>query len=386
MFSLSSIAKQEEDSMEKPRYNVNMHNDESIALGVDTPIPPELISSRSQGQNSRVSYIKGDISVDRLNEIFGPLAWGSKAGNPQIDRFEEKRTKWEKPSGGGAAKPRDADMVIYVVTTQITLTIKARTPESTDTVFVQTGVGYGEVEAGKHAKDAIAMAVKGAETDGFKRCTTMLGKAFGMFLNADGSQSDIEYAHRMDRESLTKAKQIRTKRTNARQNDGPVAADSAEHKARPAEGSSSQRTENKSTDSRTQERNNRADERETQNNDGAGREQKREERSQGSSGSRSNSDNSQERGGSDNKPAKGERPKAQVNKHFDLDQEPVTRDDQIAYGATLVRLLEEGENEKARTDLIRKHRQTIIAFDSNLLGRIREQANRYNINIDTIKD
>lgn len=371
--------------MEDPRYNVNMHNDKSIAISVDTPIPPELISSRSQGQNSRVSYIKGDISVDRLNEVFGPLAWGSKAGNPQIDRFEEKRTKWDKPAGGGAAKAREADMVIYVVTTQVTLTIKARTRESTDTVFVQTGVGYGEVEAGKHAKDAIAMAVKGAETDGFKRCTTMLGKAFGMFLNADGSQSDLEYAHRNDRDSLAKARQTRTKRNNAGANVNSASSGNAGNNNRQPD-RQPERSESRPANNGAQDRSQQNETRGSRPNENPQNHPEQSKKEDNRSRNSSNSEIGSRSGASDNKPAKGERPKAPVNNHFDLEQEPVTRDDQIAYGATLVRLLEEAKNNNERVELIRKRRQTIMAFDSNLLGRIREQANRYNIDIDTIRD
>lgn len=330
---------------EQPRYNVNLHNDEKIAEAVDRPIPKELISERSSGGNNTVAYLKGDIDVDRLNEIFGPLGWGVVAGSPQIDRFEDKRTKWEKAQGGGRATPKEVDMVIYAVTTQVTLTIKARSSESTDTVFTQTGVGYGEVEPGKHAKDAIGMAVKGAETDGLKRCCTLLGQAFGMFLNSDGSQSDVEYAHRGNKPGLQKAKRIR--------ND--------------SQGSPSRRNESSVSD-RNEDRNERP----------ASRQSREDERREDESRKSTPASKQEE-----DKP-KRSRPKANVNEDFDLESEPVTRSDQIAYGATIVKKLKDAKNKKDREDLIRRHRDTISNLEGNVLVRLKEAAKQHDIDIDKI--
>lgn len=350
---------------DEPRYNVNFHNDADIALAVDQNVPRELISERSAGNNNTLSYLKGDIDVDALNRIFGPLGWGMVASPPQIDRFEDKRTKWEKPQGGGRASPKEVDMVIYAVTTQVTLTIKKRSPESSDTIFTQTGVGYGEVEPGKHAKDAIGMAVKGAETDGLKRCCTMLGKAFGMFLNADGSQSDIEYAHRNNAKGLTAAKRIRnasednrsTSRSNEREDnrrdDRHDDRDSGRNESR-GRGSSSRRNED-------EDRNNNRGRNSSRDND----------RTQGSK--------------DDEKPASGrKRPTAEVNDNFDLDSEPITRDDQIAYGATFVRKLNDATNRDDRVELVKRHRDAISNLDAKLITRIKEQAQRHDIDIDKV--
>ena len=75
---------------DEPRYNVNFHNDADIAAAVDQNVPRELISERSAGNNNTLSYLKGDIDVDALNRIFGPLGWGMVASPPQIDRFEDE--------------------------------------------------------------------------------------------------------------------------------------------------------------------------------------------------------------------------------------------------------------------------------------------------------
>lgn len=359
---------------DEPRYNVNFHNDADIAAAVDQNVPRELISERSAGNNNTLSYLKGDIDVDALNRIFGPLGWGMVASPPQIDRFEDKRTKWEKPQGGGRASPKEVDMVIYAVTTQVTLTIKKRSPESSDTVFTQTGVGYGEVEPGKHAKDAIGMAVKGAETDGLKRCCTMLGKAFGMFLNADGSQSDIEYAHRNNAKGLASAKRIRSASEDNRSSNRNDDRRDDRQDSRDA-GRSDNRNENRGRGSSS--RNNDDDDRNSNRGRNNGKDEDRDRETQ--------APKNESRAKSDDKPAGGrKRPTAEVNDNFDLDSEPITRDDQIAYGATFVRKLNDATNRDDRIDLVKRHRDAISNLDAKLITRIKEQAQRHDIDIDKV--
>ena len=360
-----------EETNEQPRYNVSIHNDAAIASAVDQEVPKELLSSRSAGGNNSVTYLKGDISVDRLNEIFGPLGWGAVASPPQIDKEVATRTKWEGPSGN--KKPKDVEMVVYSVTTQVTLTIKKRTPESSDTVFVQTGIGYGEVEPGKYAKEAIGMAVKGAETDGLKRCTSMLGKAFGMFLDQDGNQSDIEYAHKGNRTGLTKAKKMRQDRESGRGRDN-----------RSGGGRNSR---DDYGDDRQQ-----GGSRQSRSSSGGDRSQDRDPPARGRSADRSD-DTRHERGRGqeqerpvDDKPTKSSRtrPKAEVNDDFDLDSEPVTRSDQVAYGATIVKRLKDAKNKADREDLIRRHRESITNLEGNILTRLKEAARQHDIDIDKI--
>lgn len=363
-----------EETNEQPRYNVSIHNDAAIAAAVDQEVPKELLSSRSAGGNNSVTYLKGDISVDRLNEIFGPLGWGAVASPPQIEKEVANRTKWEN------RQPKEVEMVVYSVTTQVTLTIKKRTPEGSDTVFVQTGIGYGEVEPGKYAKEAIGMAVKGAETDGLKRCTSMLGKAFGMFLDQDGNQSDIEYAHKGNKTGLAKAKRTRQDRESDRGRDN-----------RSGGGRNSR---DDYGDDRQQGGN-----RQSRSNSGGDRSQDRDPPARGRSADRGDDqqgrsdDSRQERGRGkeqerpvDDKPAKSNRtrPKAEVNDDFDLDSEPVTRSDQVAYGATIVKRLKDARNKADREDLIRRHRESITNLEGNILTRLKEAARQHDIDIDKI--
>lgn len=363
-------------NQEAPRYNVNRHNDEAIAAAVDREVPKELISSRSSGNSNTVSYLKGDIDADRLNEIFGPLGWGVVASAPEISKFEDKRTKWEKPREGGRAVSKEVDMTIYAVTTQVTLTIKARTPESTDTVFTQTGVGYGEVEPGKHAKDAIGMAVKGAETDGLKRCATLIGKAFGMFLNADGSQSDIEYAHRNNRDGLAKAKNIRSQ-----------AAGRSPGRSRPSETEADAHPRGRDEqEARGDARRSRASEGRSAPERDQRQEPREQERSEPEGESRRTSARAPSKKDEGGQAPKRERPKGNYNDDADLNSEPVTRQDQIDYGFTFVRHLDEAASNDEREALVRKHRRTIFGLDGVFLDKIRAQAKKHDLDIDRIKD
>lgn len=367
-----------EETTKQPRYNVSIHNDAAIAAAVDQEVPKELLSSRSAGGNNSVTYLKGDISVDRLNEIFGPLGWGVVASPPQIEKEVANRTKWEN------RKPKEVEMVVYSVTTQVTLTIKKRTPEGSDTVFVQTGIGYGEVEPGKYAKEAIGMAVKGAETDGLKRCTSMLGKAFGMFLDQDGNQSDIEYAHKGNKTGLTKAKRMRQERESGRGGDN-----------RSSGGRSSRNDDRDDYGEDRQQGSNR----QSRGSSGGERSQDRDPPARDRNADRGNdqdgrSDDSRQARGrqqeqdrpADDKPAKSSRsrPKAEVNDDFDLDSEPVTRSDQVAYGATIVKRLKDAKNKDDREDLIRRHRESITNLEGNILTRLKEAARQHDIDIDKI--
>lgn len=343
-----------------------MHNDAFIAAEVDKNVPEELVSSRSNGQSSTVAYLKGDIDADRLNEIFGPLGWDVVARDAQISNFKDMRTKWVSKQGQSKKVPQEVEMQIYAVTTSVTLRIKARTPESSDTIFTQTGVGYGEVDIGKHAKDAIAMAVKGAETDGLKRCCTLLGKAFGMFLNSDGTQGDIEYAHRGNTNGLKRAKSLRNRRERNEEENN--------------RGSGNRGREERSNDSgHTNERTN-----ENRDNRGSGNSDERNDRSRGQREDQNSSRGKTNNNTGERSSGTRKRPVADVDNDFDLNSEPITRDDQIAYGSTLVRKLEEIKNRDDQVDLLREYRNTINKLDSAILKRIRLNTEKFDIDIDKI--
>lgn len=157
-----------------------------LAVRLDADIHPWLLSEREGGNKTTLSYVKVDILTDTLNKLFGPLGWGVEAEIQKMEDFQ-----YEKPGWQGAAP---TEMYVFQVISQVKLTIKPQTDAGTPTVFIQSGIGYGEVKINAHRKDAVGMAVKGAESDGLKRCCNFLGRALGMFL-VGGKQDPVTYAH-----------------------------------------------------------------------------------------------------------------------------------------------------------------------------------------------
>lgn len=341
------------------RYDVNFHNDARIAAAVDQPIPPELISRRSAGNNATFSYLRGDIDADKMNEIFGPLGWGAVASPPEITRFEDRRTVYRKVPNQKNKQPFEADMMIYVVTSQVTITIKKRTPESSDTIFTQTGVGYGEVEIGKHAKDAVAMAVKGAETDGFKRCTVKLGKAFGLFLTSNGSQDAIDYAHNNDANNRRNAHQIAQQRGDvdaASQGSGPKQQPKA----------SQQQPDRRMTQAEQQGRTQQQGTPTPEPSEMAEAPIRTDEQGDRSAGTRQG------------------RPQRPANENYNLDNEPITRDDQIDFAATIIARMRDAANPADRSGLLRRYIRTINALDVTIRKRLQDNLAGHDLDLDRI--
>jgi hypothetical protein len=161
-----------------------------LAKKLDADIHPWLLSEREGGNKTKLSYVKVDILTDTLNKLFGPLGWGVEAEIQKMEDFQ-----YDKPGYQGAAS---SEMYVFQVISQVKLTIKPQTDGGTPTVFIQSGIGYGEVKVNAHRKDAVGMAVKGAESDGLKRCCNFLGRALGMFL-VGGKQDPVTYAHNGNR-------------------------------------------------------------------------------------------------------------------------------------------------------------------------------------------
>lgn len=192
------------------RYQGTMHVSDKVAKALDEDVERALISSREGAANTTLSYLRGDVIADHLNQVFGPLGWEVNAKIDRIDAHEATRK-------GFNGKP-DRDVFVVQVVTSVTLTIKPTVAGGTPTSYTQSGLGYGEVDIDKQRKDAYNMAVKGADTDGLKRCSTFLGRKLGMFL-IDGVQDDIDYAHNGGRNKVAARKKAREMRRRDREDE-----------------------------------------------------------------------------------------------------------------------------------------------------------------------
>lgn len=369
------------------RYPTTIFNDADIAAKIDTPVFQEVISKRTGRGNTALSYLRGDIIADQLNSIFGPLGWDLRAGVPSIDHWEG-----EKETGGYNNQPKKmVNMHTVQVMTQMTLRIKARSVEDTDTIFTQTGIGYGEIEATKNRKEVVGMALKGAETDGLKRCASLLGRAMGMFLTGTGVQDEIDYAHNGKAADITKGKRMRDERLrNERQNNGadtPRLEDRSQQ--RQLEDRSNDRDNNQGDrgNARTDSRSNNQDRQEDH------REERRPAQTQERRVDKAPAKPAAEKpaaqkaaapetkGGKADASSGAEKGKAPG---FDLEQIPVTGDDQIAFSVEILARLDEFNQSSDKEKFIKGHYNTIKNLDSKYRRRLIERLTEQQIDFEAL--
>ena len=367
------------------RYNVNMHNDETIANLVDQNVPPELISTRKGNGNSTYSYLTPDVDVDRLNEIFGPLGWDIRKGESSVTSYVETREEY-----GNKVEKR-----VFCVDTEVTLRIKKRSPESSDTKFTQSGVGTGDCNVGKDPKQAISLAIKTAESDGMKRCCSLLGKAFGLFLTNDGLQDDINYAHKNNGESLKKAKAIRTRnqKNNGQQSGNQQSGNQQSGNQRP-KANVQDKPQEKSNASNQSNSNNQSDQRNNDQSKAIGdtkrastrrAEEPQAESPKADTQEKANNEpapnSSQQSNAANDSEGNNNSGKIKPDDNFNLDNEPLTRQDQISFGATIKRKLKELTEQQERVNLVTKHRNTILGMDSRLCNHTIKVISEYDIDL-----
>lgn len=379
----------------KTQYPETIHITREMNEKIDTPMDPAIISTRPGGSNTTQSFIKGDIVADNLNKVFGPLGWGSKAPIKEIMRWTEKKIINKNNN------KIEVTMHMVQVLSEVELTIKKVTENGTDTVYVQPGVGYGEVEEGKSQKEAFGMAVKGAATDGLKRCASLIGKSFGMMLASNGSQEDIEYAHNGKSAALKNARSIRAaaRNNNRSGNDSSGNRDQTSRDEIQNRQDDRPRNERQGNNSSNRQRENYQEDRYDEFSDERNNvEQRNTEKGgvQSESSSRGKvveeqlNNGANERGAETQKidPAKSEGPKKPgrkpVDKNYNLDNLPITSQDMTDFGATLIQRVNELRQQTDRVGLVRQHLNTIRNLDTKIRIRIIERLREINIDVDQI--
>jgi recombination DNA repair RAD52 pathway protein len=373
-------------------YPVTNFNNADIATQLDTPVFQEVISKRAGRGNTTLSYLRGDIIAHQLNSIFGPLGWDLRAAVPVMDHWEG-----EKEVGGYNNQAKKlVQMHTVQVMTQMTLRIKARSAEDSDTIFTQTGIGYGEIETTKNRKEVVGMALKGAETDGFKRCASLLGRAMGMFLTGTGSQDEIDYAHNGKDNDIKKGKAMRQDRLRHSGGQAPRLEDRREERREERPALQDQRSSGNRNDSRSNDRQDDRSNAGRQNDrqDTRGNDDRQDNRSQQEERQPAKPDpkpaaaktdapakaDTQTKAASPAKPEKdsGKEGAAKgAEKSFDLDRLPVTKDEQVDFSRTLLARLEEFNQASDKEKFLRKHFNTIKSLDTKyrrlMIERLAEQ-------------
>lgn len=371
--------------MSDTRYPITIHISEEMATKIDRPVDAAIISNRPGGGNTTQSFLKGDIIADQLNAVFGPLGWGVEARIHQMDDWDETKTVSRNN------QPKDVSMHMVQVVSDVKLTIKKTTPDGTDTVFVQPGIGYGEAEEGKSRKEAFGMAVKGAATDGLKRCATLVGKAFGMMMASNGSQEDIEYAHNGKQQNLRKAQEMRrTQGAQQRQQPRQIEDRSQQREEAPRQQEERQRPQAQEQRPREEPRREPERARDDSRQQDGGDAQRRPEVRDGV--------DTMERPA---EPARREEPpkadatvKEEVAKpapakrgadtNYPLDSLPITKQDMTDFGATLVERVKEMRQHTDRVGLVKQHLNTIKNLDSAIRRRVIDRLREVDVDVDKI--
>lgn len=366
------------------RYPATLHVTEEISRKIDQAVDAAVISSRPGGGNTTQSYLKGDIIADQLNQVFGPLGWMVEANIHQMDDWSETKTVMRNNVR------TEIGMHMVQVVANVKLTIKKITPEGTDSVYVTPGIGYGEVEQGKSRKEAFGMAVKGAATDGLKRCASLLGKAFGMMMASNGSQDELEYAHNGKPQNLSKARNMR--RSAAPQRD--------ERPRRDEQRRDAPRDDDRQRDDRGQRDERPRDERPRDERPRDERPRDERPRDEQRRAPAQDADRGQDRGGErqerqpeqrqaspeprDEAPAKPRGKGRQVDTNYNLDSVPITKDEMTDFGATLIERVKEMRQHSDRVGLVKQHLNTIKNLDPTIRKRVIDRLRDLEVDVDKI--
>ena len=376
-------------------YPSTIHISDEMAAKINQPVDAAVISSRPGGGNTVQSFLKGDIIADALNNVFGPLGWGVEASIHQMDDWTETKSLTRNNSR------TDVTMHMVQVVSAVKLTVKKTTADGTDTVFVQPGIGYGEAEEGKSRKEAFGMAVKGAATDGLKRCATLLGKAFGMMMASNGSQEDIEYAHNGKAQNLSKARSLRQ---NAQRGGGQRQVEDQR-----ARGGGQRQVEDQRGDRGDQQRRPEArdDVREQPR-----REEREPARQEQRPSERENDTDRRPEQRAERQPDERQQPvreteaaapaaerqaapaeadagaakpaRRQADTSYPLDNLPITKQDMTDFGATLVARVKEMRQHSDRVGLVKQHLNTVKNLDSSVRKRVIERLRELEVDVDKI--
>lgn len=368
------------------RYPVTIHINADMIGKIDEPIDPALVSRRPGGSNTTQAFLKGDIIADQLNSVFGPLGWSKASRIHTVDDWDETKTVQRNNS------PTQVEMHIVQVISDVTLTIKKVTPDGSDTVFIEQGIGYGEVEVGKSRKEAYGMAVKGASTDGLKRCASLLGKAFGMMMASSGKQDDIEYAHNNKPQEIRKAKDMRASGGRAAHEPGNGARD--DERRRPDGDAAQGQTRSREVPARDTARGGPGARGASEHMVGNDQHDTRRTPERGGAARAETSRTGVEQGGAPAAgdghgagPATEDKPKAARRTpitSYPLDNVPVTLDDQTDFGATLATRVKEMRQPSDRTSLVRQHINTIRNLDAPIRRRLMVRLNEEGVDVDRI--
>lgn len=133
---------------------------------IDQPFDPERLAKRKGGGNRTFGYAEGDLIVALLDDIIG------------IDRWSY-RTRYVRDIAGEYQGPdhRMCFLTFYVEGT-IEIHRLPTAPPGPNLIYTRIGCCTAEYRLGANPREQMATAGKGACTDGIKRASATIGRAF----------------------------------------------------------------------------------------------------------------------------------------------------------------------------------------------------------------
>lgn len=153
--------------------------DDNVIAELVKPLDPARITTFSQGPQKGVRYLEGEDVIRTANRIFGYGGWGYRLVSPPTC-VEEGRQGTRVQDDGSVGT------FYQVWTAHVEVSVEGATPIADLGTNTRQGTGAASLE----------MAIKGAVTDGIKRCLKTFGDQFGLVLyDKDVSMRDLQEAH-----------------------------------------------------------------------------------------------------------------------------------------------------------------------------------------------
>lgn len=142
----------------------------------------EVLGEVTVSGKQKEKYVQGDYITLLLNHYVGPGMWDKRiefiAEQSEILTKRRKR----KENGRETGEWEDYEILQVSATVKTTLIIYARDGSDRTKQFEAITVGTGLTDPKNGKADALDNAIKSAETDGLKRTSKCLGRAFGLDL------------------------------------------------------------------------------------------------------------------------------------------------------------------------------------------------------------
>jgi hypothetical protein len=171
---------------ESPLRSVRTFLSKDQIAFLNTDVPQEFVLQRQVGGQSGAKYLQKEYLAATLNELFGFDGWSRETFD--IVHLSSSKINMSDPVDRNLTVPGYA----CTYSCRVRLTIAAESEDGRTRTFHRDGTGtttymWRESEKNWHHGEVAEIAVKGAETDGFKRACATLGRRLGMDIDEQES-------------------------------------------------------------------------------------------------------------------------------------------------------------------------------------------------------